>query len=145
MLVLATAEVYTSALAGFGGVTSPLPSEPSSSSIFSWMKANFSKLPEFVGKVGDFAALSSTTNLAKTLSKAGCEHVGELRHKKEYESPGELGEAPKAISTVVHRFISYFWCKFGQQYARALAEASRGEVCLLALMCFLLVPIFFLF
>ena len=74
-----------------------------------------------------------------------CEHVGELRHKIEYESPGELGEAPKAISTAVRRFISYFWCKFGRQYARALAEAHMAEVCLLALMCFLLVHIFFLF
>lgn len=107
------------------------------------MNANFSKLPEFVGKVGDFAALSSAMNLAKTLSKAGCEHIAKLRHK-EYKSPTELCEALKAISIIICHFISYFWCKFGWQNARALVVAHRAKVCLLALMCFLLVPIFFL-
>lgn len=66
------------------------------------MNANFSKLPDFVGKVGDFTALASVTNLAKT---------AELKHKKEYEGPADLGETSKAVSTTIHRFIKHFWCK----------------------------------
>lgn len=112
-LGLAAADAYSSALAGFGGITSSMPPEASPFGIFSWMGANFSKLPEFVGKVGDFAALSSATNLAKVLAKAGCEHVAELKRRKEFESTAGLGDAPKAVSKAVKNFISYFWCKFG--------------------------------
>ena len=82
---LAAAEAYYAALSEFGGITPPLPSEVSPPSLLTWMSSNFAKLPGFVGKVGDFAALASATNLAKTLSKAGCEHVVELKHKKEHE------------------------------------------------------------
>lgn len=77
------------------------------------MSGNFAKLPNFVGKVADFAALSSTTNLAMTLAKAGCGHVVKLKHTKEFESPAELGETSKAVSDTIRRFIRHFWCKFG--------------------------------
>ena len=82
---LAAAEAYSAALFEFGSITPPLPLEVSPPSLLTWMSSNFAKLPGFVGKVGDFAALASATNLAKTLSKAGCEHVVELKHKKEHE------------------------------------------------------------
>ena len=87
------AEMYTSVLAGFGGVTSSLPADASAFGVFLWMKSNFSKLPDFVAKVGDFAALSSATNLSKILAKGGCEHIEDLRRKKDFEGPMELGEA----------------------------------------------------
>lgn len=79
---LAAAEVYTSALEGFGGVTLVAPAEAFASELFDWLSDNFAKLPNFVGKVVDFATLSSTTNLAKTLAKGGCGRVEELRGRK---------------------------------------------------------------
>lgn len=63
----AATDAYISALAGFGGVTSPFPVEVFVANVFSWMSANFVNLSNFVGKVADFAALSSATNLTKTL------------------------------------------------------------------------------
>ena len=45
---LAVAELYVGALEQFGGSTPPLPSEPLAFSIFSWLKSNFMKLPDFV-------------------------------------------------------------------------------------------------
>ena len=133
----AAAAAFSSALAGFGRITSPLPSEASPSTLFSWMDANFSRLPDFVGKVGDFAALSSATNFAKTLAKADCQHVAEMKRRKHYESPKVLGEAPKDISTTIRHFMGHFWCKFGLQDARVLAEARRAEVHVLLLLSFL--------
>ena len=62
---LATAELYVGALDQFGGSTSPLPSDPSAFNIFSWMKANFLKLPDFVGGAIDFGALASATKFLK--------------------------------------------------------------------------------
>jgi len=64
---LATAELYVGVLERFEGSTSSLPSEPLVFNIFSWMKANFLKLPDFVGGDVDFRALASTTNLSKML------------------------------------------------------------------------------
>ena len=46
---LVVAKLYVGALEQFGGSTPPLPSVPSAFSIFSWLKANFLKLPNFVG------------------------------------------------------------------------------------------------
>jgi hypothetical protein len=46
---LAAAELYANALGQFGSVTSSLPPDPSAYNIFSWMKSNFTKLPDFVG------------------------------------------------------------------------------------------------
>jgi hypothetical protein len=47
---------------------SSLPSDPSAFNILSWMKANFEKLPDFVGGAVDFGALASATNLSKMLA-----------------------------------------------------------------------------
>ena len=65
---LEVAKLYVGALEQFKGSTSSLPSEPSAFNIFSWMKANFLKLPDFVGGAFDFGALASTTNLSKMLA-----------------------------------------------------------------------------
>ena len=65
---LAIAKLYVGALEQFRGSTSLLPSMPSVFNIFSWMKANFLKLPDFVGGAFDFGALASTTNLSKMLA-----------------------------------------------------------------------------
>jgi hypothetical protein len=78
-------------LSGFGGRVTPLLANASSCSIFSWM-SNFSKLPNFIGKVGDFVVLSSATNFAKTLVKVGCGHVEEMKKKKDYASLKAIGE-----------------------------------------------------
>ena len=64
---VAAAELYVGALEQFGGSTSLLPSEPSVLNLFSWMKANFVKLPDFVGGTMDFGALAFATNLCKIL------------------------------------------------------------------------------
>ena len=64
---LAVAELYIKSLGQFGGVTSPLPSEPSAYNILSLLKSNFVKLPDFVGGAIDFGALSAATNFSKML------------------------------------------------------------------------------
>jgi hypothetical protein len=64
---LAITELYVGALERFGGSTSSLPSKPLALNIFSWMKANFLKLCDFVGGAVDFGALASATNLSKML------------------------------------------------------------------------------
>ena len=69
---LTTTKLYASTLEQFGGSTSLLPSEPSAFGIFSWMKANFEKLPAFVGGAIDFGALASAMNFAKMLAQDGC-------------------------------------------------------------------------
>ena len=65
---LAVAELYVGALDQFGGSMSSLPSDPSAFNIFSWMKANFRKLPDFIGGAIDFGALASATNFSKMLT-----------------------------------------------------------------------------
>lgn len=116
-------------LLSLGGVTPTLSPDLSIGQVFGWMAGNFSKLPTFVGKVRDFAALSCATNFAKTLTKAGCGHVEELKRKKDYEGPASLGGASKALMITVRHFMEHFWCKFGRQDARA--KARRAEVCAL--------------
>ena len=65
---LAIAELYMAALKQFEGSMSSLPSEPSAFNIFSWMKANFLKLSDFVGGAVDFGTLASATKLSKMLA-----------------------------------------------------------------------------
>ena len=65
---LAIAELYMAALKQFEGSMSSLPSEPSAFNIFSWMKANFLKLPDFVGGAVNFGTLASATKLSKMLA-----------------------------------------------------------------------------
>ena len=45
------------------------------------MKANFVKLPDFVGGTVDFGALSYTTNLSKMLLQDGCRHVEGMQER----------------------------------------------------------------
>jgi hypothetical protein len=73
-----------------------MPSEPSAFNIFSWMKANFEKLLDFVGGVVDFGALASTTNLSKMLMQDGCRHVEGVQ-EKDLDSPAELGVTSRVV------------------------------------------------
>lgn len=92
------------------------------------MKSNFAKWLDFVIGTVDFGALSSATNLSKTLSKLGCTHVKHLREKKDFQSPAELGESSRAIAKSMKNFIGSFRLKFGRADARSLAEAWRAAV-----------------
>ena len=87
---LVAAELYVGALEKFGGSTPPLPSEPSAFSIFSWLKANFMKLPDFIGGAMDFGALASATNLSKMLMQDGCPHTRGVKERG-LEGPTDLG------------------------------------------------------
>jgi hypothetical protein len=124
---LAVAELYVGALEHFGGSTSSLPSEPSAFNIFSWMKANFVKLPDFVGGTVDFGALASATNLSKMLKHDGCPHV-EGVEEKDLEGPAELRVTSRCVRRSVCHFTKSFWVKFGRVEARSMAEARRAEV-----------------
>ena len=86
---LAATELYVGALEQFGGSTSSLPSEPSVFNIFFWMKANFLKLPDFVGGVVDFGDLASTTNLSKMLAQDGYPHIKDVK-ERDLEGPTDL-------------------------------------------------------
>lgn len=76
---VAVAELYQSALAGFGGMTSLLPANASTLGVFGWFKENLAKLPDFVEGAMDFGALSCTTNLCKTLGRMGYSHFVGLK------------------------------------------------------------------
>jgi len=75
---------------------SSLPSDPSVFSIFSWMKANFIKLPNFVGEAIDFGALASATNLSKMLTQDGSSHVEGVK-EKDLEGPTKLGVTSRVL------------------------------------------------
>lgn len=92
------------------------------------MKSNFTKLSGFVGGAIDFGALSSATNLSKTLIKSRCHHVDDLKKQKEFESPAELGEPSGGQNKTMRNFMRSFWLKFGRADARSLAEARRDAV-----------------
>ena len=59
--------------------------------IFTWLKSNFAKLPDFVGGAVDFGALAFATNFSKMLMQDGCSHVEGLKEKSDLEGPAELG------------------------------------------------------
>jgi hypothetical protein len=105
---LAAAELYTKVLGQFGGITSPLPLEPSAHSILSWLKLNSAKLPNLVGGEVDFGALSAPSNFSKMLTKSGCSHVEGLKEQKDIESPAELGETSQGILKSVWNFMKSF-------------------------------------
>ena len=67
-LRVAAAELYAGTLEQFGGSTSALPTEPLTFNIFSWMKANFVKLSDFISGAIDFGALAPTTKFSKILA-----------------------------------------------------------------------------
>ena len=104
---LAVAELYVGALEKFGGSTPPLPSEPSAFSIFSWLKANFMKLPNFVGGAVDFEALASATNLSKMLAQDGCLHTRGVK-ERDLEGLADLGVTFRDIHRLVCHFMKSF-------------------------------------
>jgi hypothetical protein len=111
-LGLSAAKIYTSVVASFGAVTPLLPSYLSAYGVLGWLKSNFSKLPDFVMNIGEFVAVSSATNLSKTLAKLGCGHIKGLRKRDWFESLKELREASRNVSRAVKNFISSFWFNF---------------------------------
>ena len=93
---LAAAELYVGSREQFGGSMPPLPSEPSAFNIFSWLKANFMKLPNFVGGAVDFGALVSVINLSKMLAQDGCPHTEDIK-ERDLEGPADLGTTSRDI------------------------------------------------
>ena len=104
---LAAAELYVGSREQFGGSISPLPSEPSAFNIFSWLKANFMKLPDFVGGAVDFGALASATNLSKMLALDGCPHTKDVK-ESDLEGPADLGMTSRDIRRSVRHFMKSF-------------------------------------
>lgn len=127
-LGLSAGELYINALGEFGGVATPLPSEPSPYNLFAWMKSNFTRLSGFVRGAIDFGALSLATNLSKTLIKSGCNHVDDLRERKEFECLVELGEPTRGLNKMMRNFMRSFWLKFDRASARSLVKARRAVV-----------------
>ena len=119
---LAIAKLYVGALEQFRGSTSLLPSMPSVFNIFSWMKANFLKLPDFVGGAIDFGALASTTNLSKMLAQDGCPHAKDVK-ERDLEGLADLGATSRDIRRSVRHFMKSFWVKFGWVEDHSMAEA----------------------
>lgn len=52
-----------------------------------------------------------------------------MKCNKEFDGLAELGGPLKTLKSGIRHFMSYFWCKFGREDARSLAEAHRAEVC----------------
>jgi hypothetical protein len=77
-LGLSTAELYASMVGQFGGITPTLPEEPSAYNLFCWLKSNFVKLPDLIGRAMDFGTLASATNFLKMLGQIGCLHKGRI-------------------------------------------------------------------
>jgi hypothetical protein len=128
-LGLASAESYRSALAEYGGVTTPIPEDLSASALFCWFKENVSKLSAFVGGAVDYGAMACGNNLYKMLEKTGCQHVSGVLEGKKFDTPEELGspaETPKGVKN----FMKHFWQRFGRANARLLAETRLAAVSL---------------
>ena len=123
------------ALEQFGGSTLLLPSEPSVFNIFSWMKANFMKLPDFIGGAIDFGALASATNFSKMLKQEGCSHIEGVR-EKDLEGSTELGVTSQSVRRSIRNFMKLFWVKFGRAEAHSMVEAWRAAVGVLWLVIF---------
>ena len=85
----------------------PLPSKPSAFNIFSWLKANFMKLPDFIGGAVDFGSLASATNLSKMLAQDGCPHMKDMK-ERDLEGPTDLGMTSRDIRRSVHHFMKSF-------------------------------------
>ena len=109
---LAAAELYVGALEQFGGSILSLPSESLAFSIFSWLKANFMNLPDFVGGAMDFGALPSAINLSKMLVQDGCPHTRGMK-ERDLEGPANLGATSHDIRRSVRHFMKSFWVRFG--------------------------------
>lgn len=130
-LGMVTAELYAGTLEQFGGSTSTLPFVPSAFTIFSWLKANFVKLPDFIGGAIDFGAQASTTNFSKMLAQDGCSHVNAVQ-ERDLEGLGELGAVSRSMRRSVRNFMKSFWVNIGRAEARLMVELHQAEVSLLA-------------
>ena len=104
---LAADELYVGVLDQFRGSTSSLPPEPLAFNIFSWIKANFLKLPNFVGGAVDFGALAFATNLSKMLAQDGCPHIKDVK-ERDLEGPADLGVISHDIRRLVRHFMKSF-------------------------------------
>jgi hypothetical protein len=113
-------------------------------SIFSWIKANFEKLPAFVGGVVDFGTLASATNLAKMLVQDSCTHVKGVK-EKDLGGPSDLRATSRGMRRLVRNFMKSFWVNFGRVEARSMAEIRRAEVGFLVLVVFCLHFLYCLF
>jgi len=91
------------------------------------MKANFVKLPDFVGGAVDFGALASATNLSKMLLRDGCRHIQGVQ-ERDLGGLGELGVTSRGVRRSVRHFMKSFWVKFGRAEARLMAKACRARV-----------------
>ena len=103
-----------------------LPTKPSAFSIFSWMKANFEKLPAFVGGAIDFGALASAMNFAKMLAQDGCKHVKGVK-EKDLGGPSDLRMTSRGMRRSARNFMKSFWVNFGWAEARSMVEIHRDE------------------
>ena len=71
------------------------------------VKANFMKLPDFVGGAVNFGALASATNLSKMLAQDGCPHTRGMK-ERDLEGPADLG----ATFCDIHRLVCHFMKSF---------------------------------
>ena len=71
------------------------------------MKANFLKLPDFVGSAIDFGALASTTNLSKMLAQDDCPHAKDVK-ERDLEGLADLGVTSRDVKRSVHHFMKLF-------------------------------------
>ena len=84
-----------------------MPKEPSALSLFTWLKSNLAKLPDFVGGAVIFGALASTNNFSKMLKQNGCSHVDGLK-KEDLEGSAELGVTSCDVRRYVRNFMKSF-------------------------------------
>ena len=104
-----------------------MPSEPSALNIFSWLKANFVKLPDYIGGAMDFGDLAFATNLSKMLAQDGCPHTRGVK-EGDLGGPTDLGVTSPDIHRSLRHFMTSFWVRFGRAEARSITEARRTEV-----------------
>ena len=71
------------------------------------MKANFLKLPDFVGGAIDFGALAFATNLSKMLAQDGFPHTKDVK-ERDLEGPINLGVTSCDIRRSVCHFMKSF-------------------------------------
>lgn len=78
------------------------------------MRSSFSRLPDFLDGVTDFAALSSARNLARALGEGICDHLQALKGKESYTDPSGAEPLPRAHGRGIKDFSKHFWGKFGR-------------------------------
>jgi hypothetical protein len=91
------------------------------------LKANFVKLPDFIGGAVDFGALAFANNFSKMLAQDGYLHVNAVQ-ERDLEGLGELGVVSRSMRRSIRNFMKSFWVNFGRIEARSMAELRRAEV-----------------